>query len=57
LFGSKFVILGAIDVAFGDKVAFSGRLHGIVTLIIVLIAMILAEELVSRVYRRLAKLG
>lgn len=57
LFGSKFVILGAIDFAFGDSVLFLGALHGIVTLIIVLIVIILAEELVSRIYRRLAKLG
>jgi hypothetical protein len=54
LFGSKFVILEAINIAFGDSVKFSGALHGIVTLIIVLIAMIMAEEFVIRIYRRLA---
>jgi len=55
LFGSKFVILGAINIAFGDKVKFFGALNGVVTLIIVLIVIILAEELVTRTYRRLAK--
>lgn len=54
LFGSKFVILEAIVLAFGDDVQFFGRLHGVLTLIVVLIVMILAEEVVARTYRRLA---
>ena len=54
LFGSKFVILEAIDMAFGDDVQFFGVLHGVVTLIVVLIVMILAEELVARTYRQLS---
>jgi len=54
LFGSKFVILEAISMAFGDSVRFSGILHGVVTLIVVLIVMIAAEEVVARIYRRLA---
>lgn len=53
LFGSKFVILGVIDLAFGDSVIFAGPLHGIVMLIAVLVAMLLAEEVVVRIYRRL----
>ena len=53
LFGSKFVILGAIDLAFGDSVVFAGPLHGLVVLIIVLVTMLLAEEAVVRIYRRL----
>ena len=55
LFGSKFVILEAIDIAFGDSVQFFGMLHGVLTLIVVLIVMLLAEELVARVYRRLSR--
>ena len=55
LFGSKFVFLEAINFAFGDKVTFLGALHGVITLIVVLLVMILAEELVARSYRRLAK--
>lgn len=57
LFGSKFVILEAIVFAFGDGVQFFGVLHGVVTLIVVLIVMILAEEVVARTYRRLADWG
>lgn len=53
LFGSKFVILGAIDLVFGDSVVFAGPLHGIVALIVVLFAMLAAEEFVERIYRRL----
>jgi hypothetical protein len=53
LFGSKFVILEALTVAFGDKVRFDGILHGIIPLIIVLVVMLVAEEAVVRLYRRL----
>jgi len=53
LFGSKFVILGAITLLFGDRVHFGGPLHGIVAFIIVVVVMLAAEELVVRIYRRL----
>ena len=53
LFGSKFVILEAIAMAFGDQVYFGGVFHGIVTLIVVIIVMLVAEELVVRLYRKL----
>jgi hypothetical protein len=55
LFGSKFVILEALTFAFGDKVRFEGRWHGIVPLIIVIVAMLVAEELIVRLYRWLGK--
>lgn len=54
LFGSKFVILEAITFAFGDDVHFAGAFHGVVTLILVIVAMLAAEEVVVRIYRRLA---
>lgn len=54
LFGSKFVILEAVSLAFGDNVRFTGALHGLVTLIVVVVVMLLAEELVLRFYRKLA---
>ena len=57
LFGSKFVILEAIAVAFGDKVKFDGRWHGIITLIVVIIVMLVAEELIVRIYRKLGDGG
>ena len=53
LFGSKFVILEVIDLAFGESVLFTGPVHGLVMLIVVLVAMLLAEETVARIYRRL----
>ena len=54
LFGSKFVILEALTFVFGDKVRFEGVLHGIVWLIIVVVTMVIAEELVVRLYRKLS---
>ena len=54
LFGSKFVILEALSFAFEKDVHFDGVLHGIVWLIIVVVTMIIAEEVVARIYRRLA---
>ena len=53
LFGSKFVILEALSFAFGHNVKFEGVLHGIVWLIIVVVTMVIAEEIVVRIYRRL----
>lgn len=54
LFGSKFVILEGLTFVFGDSVKFEGVFHGIVWLIIVVVTMVIAEELVARLYRRLA---
>lgn len=54
LFGSKFVILEALSFAFEKDVHFQGIWHGIVWLIIVVVTMVVVEELVARLYRRLA---
>ena len=54
LFGSKFVILYAIDFAFGDAVYFGGPFHGVVVFIAVVVAILAAEEAVVRFYRALA---
>ena len=54
LFGSKFVILEALDFAFGESVKFEGVFHGIVWLIVVVVTMVIVEELVVRFYRKLA---
>ena len=54
LFGSKFVILEALARVFGDKVKFEGAFHGLVWLIIVVVTMVVAEEIVVRIYRKLA---
>jgi len=57
LFSSKFVMLGAINFAFGDEVDFAGPLHGVASFIGVVVVMLVAEELVVRVYRRLGRTG
>ena len=54
LFGSKFVILEALSTLFGKNVHFTGAFHGIVPLVIVVVVMLIAEEAVVRVYRKLS---
>jgi hypothetical protein len=53
LFGSKFVILEAINIAFGDDVVFKGPYHGIVAFITVIVVMLVAEVTVVRITKRL----
>ena len=53
IFGSKFVILEALDMAFGDEVSFGGPFHGLIAIIVVVVAMLGIEELIVRFYRRL----
>jgi hypothetical protein len=48
-------MLGVIDFAFGDVVLFTGPLHGVVAFIAVVVAMLAAEELLVRFYRRLGR--
>ncbi len=54
LFGSKLVILEAINILFGDYIDFVGRFDGLVVLIAIIVVMLLAEDLIVRFYRRLA---
>ena len=54
LFGSKFVILEALTLVFGESVRFEGVFHGIVWLILVVVTMVIAEEVVVRFYRKIA---
>ena len=49
LFGSKFMILEAIDLVFGDKVEFGG----VIPFIVVVIAVIAAEVLITKIYELL----
>ena len=53
LFGSKFVILEALALAFGDRLRFGGPFHGIVALIVVVVVMLVAEAVLVKLYRRL----
>lgn len=55
LFGSKFVMLGAIDFAFGDEVSFDGPAHGVIAFIVVVAVMLAAEETAVRIHRRLGR--
>lgn len=57
LFGSKFVILEAIELAFGEEVLFLGPFHGIITLIVVIVTMIIAENLVVKINRMVGLIG
>ncbi|GAM72510.1 hypothetical protein JCM19236_3564 [Vibrio sp. JCM 19236] len=53
LVGSKFVMLEAINVAFGEKVVFSGPWHGIVAFFAIVFTILIAEVLVSKIYFKL----
>ena len=53
LFGSKFVILEALVLAFGDRISFGGPFHGIVALIAVVVVMLVVEALLVKLYRSL----
>ena len=54
LFGSKFVILGVLQLIFAKEIVFSGMWHGVITFIIVVVVILLAEYLIARIYRSLA---
>ena len=53
LFGSKFVMLGAISYFMGDAVHFDGPMHGAGPFIWMVIGMLFAEELITRIHRSL----
>jgi hypothetical protein len=53
LFGSKFVILEALVLAFGDRISFGGPFHGIVALIVVVVVMLAFEAVLVKLYRRM----
>ena len=53
LFGSKFVILEALVLAFGDRLRFGGPFHGVVVLIVVVVVMLVVEAVLVKFYRRL----
>lgn len=50
LVGSKFIMLEAINIMFGDKVQFNGPLHGVVAFFSVVITILIAEILISKIY-------
>jgi len=54
IFISKLVILEAINFFFGTSVLFSGPWHGIVSFVVVVTVMIIAEQSIAKIYRSLA---
>lgn len=54
IFGSKLVILEAINISFGSSVLFSGPIHGLVAFILVVIVIIVTEQIFLWIYRSLA---
>ena len=54
LFGSKLVILEALNIAFGNEVLFKGPFHGIVAFIVVIIVMLVAEGIVTKITKLLS---
>ena len=54
LFVSKFIMLAALDLVFGDQLLFRGPFHGVFAFVAVVVAMLVAEEFTFRFYRRLS---
>ena len=54
LFISKLIILQAINFVFGDSVLFSGPIHGLAAFIVVVTGIIIAEQVITKIYRSLA---
>ena len=57
LFISKLMILEAINLSFGDSVVFSGPIHGVVSFLTIVIVIIIAEQLITWIYRSLSDSG
>ena len=53
IFSSKFIILWAIHICFGDSVLFHGPIHGLVAFFAVVIAIIVTEQIFFKIYRSL----
>lgn len=54
LFFSKLIMLEAINRAFGDHVLFLGPFHGVIAFIVVVVAILVAEGVISKIYKSLA---
>jgi len=50
LFFSKLLILEAINFSFGQSITFTGAVHGLVPFIIIIITMIIAEQVMRKIY-------
>jgi len=55
IFLSKLVMLKAITLVFGASVVFGGPIHGVLAFIVIIVSMIIAEQIVVKIYHSLAK--
>ena len=53
LFASKFVMLWVLQLLFGDAIVFAGVYHGVVTFIVLVVVILLAEYLLMRLFESL----
>jgi hypothetical protein len=53
LFASKFVMLWVLQLLFGDAIVFAGVYHGVITFIILVVVILLAEYLLMRFFESL----
>ena len=47
---SKFVILGAINFIFAERVLFLGPFHGVISFVIVVFGILIAEAVIRKLY-------
>ncbi|MCF6224102.1 MAG: hypothetical protein L3J34_10290 [Flavobacteriaceae bacterium] len=57
LFISKLIILEVINQAFGNEVQFKGAWHGVLAFIVVVMVMLIAELIASKINKKLGKIG
>ena len=55
LFFSKLLILEALSFVFTEGIVFTGRVHGIISFVIVIVSMIIAEQLMRYIYMSLGE--
>jgi len=55
LFFSKLLILEAISFVFENSIVFSGRVHGLISFIVVIISMIVTEQILRYIYKSLGR--
>jgi len=53
IFISKLVMLKAISIVFGKSVVFGGPVHGVVAFIVIITTMIIAEQVLVKIYNKL----
>ncbi|QOP46712.1 hypothetical protein FM071_04700 [Sulfurimonas paralvinellae] len=53
IFISKLVMLEALSIIFGDAVHFGGPIHGVIAFIATIAAMIIAEQILLKIYNAL----